>query len=259
MEALLLPGQQDGLFHSDNTQPPAETSVFSLLSLKGKTAIVTGAGAGIGFAVVEAFAEAGANVALWYRSNNDAVEKAAKISKKYNIECRAYQVEITNEEEVEKAVEQAVRDLSGRLDVFVANAAIPWFNGRIIDSNTADFMKVLNVNFVSVYYAAKAVGRLFRRQKEELLNIFGEPLTDFSAGSFIVTSSGSTSRQLTPQAMVPYSSCKAALENLVKGLALEWIPFARVNSICPGYITTEMLCTVPDDIRKLWKGQTPMG
>lgn len=60
---------KDGIFQENNTEPPKETSVMSLFSLKGKTAIVSGSGAGIGYAVVQAFAEAGANVAIWVCSS----------------------------------------------------------------------------------------------------------------------------------------------------------------------------------------------
>ncbi|KAK6538226.1 Sorbose reductase sou1 [Orbilia ellipsospora] len=259
MEALLYPGQQYGVFNSNNTQPPTETRVMELFSLKGKTAIVTGAADGIGFSIVEAFAEAGANVAFWYNSNTEAIDKATKVANSYNVECKAYKVDISIEEEVIKTIEQNIRDMNGRLDVFVANAAVPWLGGRILDSKTEDFTKMLNVNYVSTYYAAKAAGQHFRRQKLEGIDIFGKPLENYATGSFIVTSSGSTLRGPLPQAMTPYSAAKSATEQFVRGLAIEWATFARVNSVCPGYITTKMLDKVPDELRKIWAGQTPMG
>lgn len=70
----------------NNTQPPpAEPGVMALFSLKGKTAIIAGAAAGIGLVVAQAYAEAGANVALWYHSNKIAHERAAEIEKKYGV------------------------------------------------------------------------------------------------------------------------------------------------------------------------------
>lgn len=62
--------------------------VLPLFSLKGKTAIVTGAGAGIGYAVADAFAEAGADVALFYNTNEKTPEKAAELAKKYGVKCK---------------------------------------------------------------------------------------------------------------------------------------------------------------------------
>lgn len=77
-----------GDFAHDNTPVPRETSVMSLFSLKGRTAIVSGAGAGIGLAVAQALAEAGANVAIWYNSNKKALDRAAEIEKEYGVKCK---------------------------------------------------------------------------------------------------------------------------------------------------------------------------
>ena len=76
-----------GLFQEDNTVPPKEDRVLPLFSLKGRTAIVSGSGAGIGLAVVKAFAEAGADVAIWYHSNKDALDRADEVEKTYGVKC----------------------------------------------------------------------------------------------------------------------------------------------------------------------------
>ena len=60
-----------------------------LFSLKGKTAIVSGAGAGIGLAVAHGFAEAGADVAIWYNSNKEALDRAREIEEEYGVKCRS--------------------------------------------------------------------------------------------------------------------------------------------------------------------------
>lgn len=77
----------NGLFRHNNTTAPVEQSVMALFSLKGKTAVVTGAASGIGLSVAHALAEAGANVAIWYNRNNKAVEEAANIEAKYGVKC----------------------------------------------------------------------------------------------------------------------------------------------------------------------------
>lgn len=81
------PVNSAGHFSHNNTTAPAHPSLLGLFSLKGKTAIVTGTGAGIGLAVAQGYAEAGANVALWYHSNEKAIERAAEIEKKYGVKC----------------------------------------------------------------------------------------------------------------------------------------------------------------------------
>lgn len=77
---------QNGLFVHNNTVAPEHPSLMSMFSLKGKTAIVAGAGAGIGLAVAHGLAEAGANVAMWYRSNSTCSERAAEVAQKYGVQ-----------------------------------------------------------------------------------------------------------------------------------------------------------------------------
>lgn len=79
---------KNGVFVEYNTHAPKEERVLPLFSLRGKTAIVSGAGAGIGLAVAQGFAEAGANVAIWYHSNKKALDRAAEIEKDYGVKCK---------------------------------------------------------------------------------------------------------------------------------------------------------------------------
>lgn len=75
-------------FTIGNVAPASTTpSIFSLFSLKGRTAIVTGASAGIGLAAAQAYAEAGANVAITYNSSKKAERSAAEIAKTYGVKC----------------------------------------------------------------------------------------------------------------------------------------------------------------------------
>lgn len=85
MDGALIGGD----FRHDSTTAPLSDRVLPLFSLKGRTAIVTGAGAGIGLGVAQALAEAGANVAIWYNSNKQAVEQAESIVKTYGIKCKS--------------------------------------------------------------------------------------------------------------------------------------------------------------------------
>jgi sorbose reductase len=84
------PAMNGGNFKHNNTVAPEYTDrVLPLFSLKGRTAIVSGAGAGIGLAVAHALAEAGANVAIWYNSNKKAIAEAEKIEKTFGVKCKS--------------------------------------------------------------------------------------------------------------------------------------------------------------------------
>jgi sorbose reductase len=77
-----------GAFHHGNMAVPDTSRVMPLFSLKDRTAIVSGAGAGIGLAIAHALAEAGANVAIWYNSNKQALAEAENIEKQYGVKCK---------------------------------------------------------------------------------------------------------------------------------------------------------------------------
>lgn len=80
---------QDGKFVHDATVAPESNRVMPLFSLKGKTAIVSGATSGIGLGVAQALAEAGANVAIWYNTRKEPAEQAAaEIAKEYGVKCK---------------------------------------------------------------------------------------------------------------------------------------------------------------------------
>lgn len=74
---------------------PESDRVMPLFSLKGRTAIVSGAGAGIGLGIAQALAEAGANVAIWYNSNRQALERAEEIEKEYGVKCECRRLAVT--------------------------------------------------------------------------------------------------------------------------------------------------------------------
>jgi len=77
----------NGVFAEENTKAVKQERILPLFSLKGRTAIISGAGAGIGLEVAKAFAEAGANLVIWYNSNKKALERAEEIAKEYGVKC----------------------------------------------------------------------------------------------------------------------------------------------------------------------------
>lgn len=250
---------KDGRFAHDITVAPQTNSVMSLFSLKGKTAIVTGAAAGIGYGVAEAFAEAGANVAIWYNSNKKALDAAADIEKRYGVKCKAYQVNVTSLEAVESAVTEIVKEFNGRLDIFVANSGIPWTDGAALDGPPESYKRVMVTNIDGTFWCAQVAGRHWRRQKQDGTTIDGKKLEGFTYGSFIATASMSGHIANIPQLQAVYNASKAAVIHLCRSLAVEWVGFARANTISPGYIRTDISEFCSPEVKNAWKDKIPMG
>ncbi|KAL4787814.1 hypothetical protein BJX76DRAFT_317758 [Aspergillus varians] len=253
------PIDASGHFVHDHTEAPEHPGVLAMFSLKGKTAIVTGAGAGIGLAVAHGLAEAGANVAIWYSSNASAHERAEEIAAKYGVQAKAYKVNVTDAEAVKQAVDESVKDFNGRLDVFIANAGIPWTQGATVDGPLDHYSDVVNIDLNGTYYCAKYASYYWRKQKEEGVDLNGNKLDNFTYGSFVATASMSGHIVNVPQLQAAYNAAKAGVIHLCKSLAVEWVKFARANTVSPGYIATEISNFVPKETKDIWRDKIPMG
>ncbi|KAI1197196.1 sorbitol utilization protein SOU2 [Nemania serpens] len=251
--------KKTGHFPHDNTPAPQSDLVMPLFSLKGRTAIVTGAGAGIGLAVAHGLAEAGANVAIWYNSNRKAIDEAATIEAKFGVKCKAYQVNVSSYESAQGAVDEIVREFDGRLDVFVANSGIAWEEGEFVNGSLDTMSKVLKVNIEGTFNCAKAAALHWRRQRQERTTVDGRPLENYLTGSFICTASMSGSVVNIPQSQAVYNASKAAVIHACKSFAVEWTGFARANSVSPGYMKTELTGFNSDETKNIWKDKIPMG
>ncbi|KZZ92307.1 L-xylulose reductase [Ascosphaera apis ARSEF 7405] len=249
-----------GTFNPDITQAPDfSKGILNLFSLKGKTAIITGAGAGIGWAVARAYAEAGANVAITYNTNHKAPERAAELEEKYGVKSKAYQLDVRTYDPVEKVIDQIVADFNGRLDVFVANAGIPWTQSAIVQGSIEHYQDVMKTNVDGVFYCARVAAKHWRRQKQEGTDLNGNKLENFTAGSFVATASMSGSIVNIPQLQAAYNASKASVIHMCHSLAVEWTGLARANTVSPGYTATEISGFVPEETKKVWRAKTPMG
>lgn len=192
------------------------------MDLKGKVAIVTGGGTGMGKAISTLLAQSGASVAVNYsRSEADAVATAEELTAA-GVEAMPIRADVSVAADVAAMVEQTERQL-GRVDILVNNAALT--GARAIrpveetDDETLD--RIVDVNL-------KAPFRLVR----DLLPRFGD------AG--VVLNIGSVGAFAAQERAVAYSASKAGLEMLTKALALELAPRGiRVVGIAPGDVATE--------------------
>jgi len=238
-----------GVLTTDSNPPAKGTSIKDLFSLRGRFSILTGAGQGIGFEVARGFAEQGCDIAIWYNSNTEAIKKAEEISQEFGVKCKAYRVGVTNEEEVQKAVDEQVKEFGGKLHVFVANAGIPWTEGPMLSGSSEHYHNVMKVNVDGVFYCARAAGKHFLRQHQE------DPSFQ---GSFIATASMSGHIVNLPQLQAAYNASKAAVIHFCRSLSVEWAGFGRANTVSPGYIVTEISNFCPAETKRQWHERTPM-
>ncbi|KAF3384581.1 putative NADP-dependent mannitol dehydrogenase [Penicillium rolfsii] len=203
--------------------PNIPTNVLEQFRLDGKVVVVNGAADGIGLAVAQAMAEAGAHVALWYHSNEAAIEKSQELASQHNVKSAAYKVDVSESTQVSSTMERVVEDF-GKIDVFVANAGMA-ISKPILEQTLSEYQKQMAVNVDGIVYCAKYAGHVFQRQ---------------GFGNLIITSSMSAHIVNVPVDQPVYNATKAFVTHFGKSLAREWRDFARVNIVSPGFFDTKM-------------------
>jgi sorbose reductase len=133
--------------------------------------------------------------------------------------AKAYQVEVTDAKAVEKAVSEVVKDFNGRLDVFIANAGVPWTQGPMVDGPLEHYRDVVGIDLDGTFYCAKYAADHWRRQKEEGTDANGNKLTNFTYGSFVATASMSGHIVNFPQMQAAYNAAKTGVIHLCKLLS----------------------------------------
>lgn len=140
--------------------------------LTGKVAVITGGSRGLGFAIGQAFARAGAAVVLAARSQT-AVEQAAQELTLQGYQAAGFAVDVSRHEQVDALAEQTVRTF-GKLDVWVNNAGTAGPYGPTIDTAPAAFEQVVNTNILGTYYGSRAALCVFLEQGSgKLINLLG--------------------------------------------------------------------------------------
>ncbi len=191
-------------------------------SLAGKTAVITGSTRGIGLAIAEAFARAGARVIISSEQAALCEEVSAKL-KDSGLDAISVPCDVTDDNQLFNLIERTVA-ASGGLDILVANAGISGAPGRTTEASAEQYDKVMQINLTSVVrLCGMAIPHLVSR----------------GGGSIILLSSISGLRG--NQAIGPYALSKAALMQLARNLAVEHGPNnIRTNTIAPGLIETEL-------------------
>jgi len=195
---------------------------IKLFDLSGKVAIVTGGSKGLGLAMAEGLASAGANIMIVNRNKIEGEAAASKIIETYGVQAKAYATNVTEQAETE-AMAQATMDAFGRIDILINSAGIN-IRGAIDELSSADFKKVMDVNVNGTWLCSRAVTPFMKAQQDgRIINI------------------ASTLGLVGLANRTPYTASKGAVVQMTRALGLELAAHnINVNAICPGPFLTEM-------------------
>lgn len=206
-----------------------------------ESAIITGAGQGIGFEIARRLALQGAAVLLNDMDRRLAEDAAVAIQREGGT-CLPFAGDAADLSLIPEMVEEAVKQF-GKLTIAIPNAGVTLF-GDFFDYSPESFQRVLNVNLTGSFFLVQAAARQMKKQ---------------GTGGRILLMSSVTGHQ-AHQYLAAYGMTKAALEMLAKSLVIELSPCRiTINAIAPGATLTER--TVKDDpnYEKVWNRITPMG
>jgi len=198
-------------------------------SLHGKTAIVTGAGKGIGKAIGLTFAQAGANVVFAARTQAD-IDAAVIEAKKYGVQAIAIPCDVLDDAQLVALVPKTL-EAFGRIDIVVNNAGgtMPKPMEQI---SARSFRRAMDFNITTAFLLSQAAMPHLRESKGNIINI------------------ASAAGRLVQPLFTSYGTVKAGVIHLTKMMAAELAPDIRVNVISPGSIMTEALDFFIDDANK---------
>ena len=201
-----------------------------MADFKGKTVLVTGATRGIGLAIAEEFAKAGANLAIC-GTNQTALEQAAKTLGAYGTKVYAQQVNVAHADDCEQFVQNTLKEL-GSVDVLVNNAGITKDN-LTVRMTEQDWDDVIAVNLKGTFLMSKAALKvMFKKRSGNIVNI-----------SSVVGEMGNAGQ-------ANYVASKAGIIGLTKTFAKEFgSRGVRVNAVAPGFVQTAMTDALPEDVK----------
>jgi NAD(P)-dependent dehydrogenase (short-subunit alcohol dehydrogenase family) len=191
-------------------------------NLKNKTAIVTGAGKGIGRACAIALAEAGANLVIISRTKKD-LHQVSKVIKKLKVKCKSYVCDITNYNQIKDIINK-----QSKIDILVNNAGnnIPEHFTKVKTKNMEHLVKI---NTIATFNLAQLCALKMLKSKNRK-----------KSGGAIVNMSSQMGHVGGPIRSV-YNMTKFGLEGLTKGMSIDLAKYnIRVNTVCPTFVVTPM-------------------
>ena len=185
--------------------------------------LVTGSSRGLGKAIVIEYAKHGYDVIINYNNSKDkALELKDHIESNYKVKSLVIGCDISKEEEIDTMIDEIYKEF-GHLDILVNNASIALDQDFELKTKE-DFMKTLETNLVGTYLLSKKIGlKMKEAKKGNIINI-----------------SSTNGLETTYPESIDYDASKAGIISLNHNLANYFAPYIRVNTICPGWINTDM-------------------
>lgn len=210
-----------------------------MTDFKGQKVAVTGASRGIGLAIAEAFAAAGADVAVCATKLEAAQQTAEKLAA-YGVKTYAAGINISSAADCDAFIANTVKELGG-LDVLINNAGITK-DGLTVRMNETDWNSVINVNLTGTFLMSKAALKvMFKQRSGNVVNI-----------SSVVGEMGNAGQ-------ANYAASKAGIIGLTKSLAKEFgSRGVRVNAVAPGFVHTAMTDNLPEQVKEAALSAVPL-
>ncbi|TET62782.1 3-oxoacyl-ACP reductase FabG [Candidatus Aerophobetes bacterium] len=202
------------------------------MRLKDKTALITGGARGIGGTTAFLFAKEGAKVGI-LDIREEGLRKIKDQAKKKGIALRTFVGDVSKKDQIESVMQEFVQEF-GRIDVLVNNAGIA-ISRPFLEKTVEDWKKTLEVNLIGIFVCSQAAARYMLEQK---------------SGKIINISSIRGIDHCGREGIMDYSASKAAVISLTKTMAKELAPHVNVNTVAPGHTNTEMIKSLPEEIRK---------
>lgn len=213
-----------------------------LFDLAGRVALVTGSSKGIGFAIAEGLAAAGAEVVLNARSVAELEAARARLAAG-GAKAHAMAFDVTELAQVEAAVDKIERDI-GPIDILFNNAGIQR-RAPLVDFRAETWRELMATNLDSVFLVGQTVARrMIPRRRGKIVNTC------------------SLMSEVARPTIAPYAASKGAVKMLTKAMCVEWAPHGiQVNGIGPGYFRTELnRALIEDKAFDEWvRKRTPAG
>ncbi len=207
--------------------------------MQGQTALITGAGRGIGKAIAEALAKQGANIVV-ADVNLEIARPAAADLEQYGVKSLAVKADVSQASDVAAMFEQAAASF-GRVEIVVNNAGITR-DGLLMRMKEEDWDAVLDINLKGTFLCMKEAVRLMSKQR------YGRIVNIASVVAFIGN-----------PGQANYSASKAGIIGLTKTAAKEYASRnVTVNAVAPGFITTAMTDALPETVRQEMLKAIPM-